>query len=85
VLGNIGADAVGSGSAAGVITKREEDDRYAFVEVECRLDVQVEPAPPADELPGLLAQAERYCFIGASLTTRPIYRWSVNGAAVDVA
>ncbi|HVM17372.1 MAG TPA: OsmC family protein [Gaiellaceae bacterium] len=72
-----GADAVAGGSARGVVTKREEDGRYAFVEIECRIDVEVEPAP--EDVPGLLAKAERDCFVAASLTVKPSYRWTVNG------
>ena len=75
-----GLDAVGSAEARGVVTKREDDGRYAFVEVECRLDVEIEPAP--DDLAELLAKAERDCFVGASLTAPPRYRWRVNGSDV---
>jgi uncharacterized OsmC-like protein len=73
----LGADAVADASAWGLVTRREEDERYAFVEVECRIDVELEPAP--EELDELLAKAERDCFVGASLTVKPRYRWTVNG------
>jgi organic hydroperoxide reductase OsmC/OhrA len=76
-------DAVGSATASGLITKREEDGRYAFVELACRLDVELEPVPPGDELPALLLKAERDCFIGASLRVEPRYRWRVNGVDVS--
>ena len=69
----------GSADASGVVTKRDGDGRYAFVEIECRLDVELDPAPEADELSELLALAERDCFIGASLTATPRYEWRVNG------
>ena len=72
-----GLDSVGSGSAAGTVTKREEDGRYAFVEIEADLEVEIDPPP--DDLDELLAKAERDCFIGASLTAKPRYRWRVNG------
>jgi len=65
-----------SGSARGMVTKRESDERYAFVEVEVDLAVTLEPEP--DDLAELLAKAERDCFVGASLTVKPSYRWSVN-------
>jgi uncharacterized OsmC-like protein len=68
---------VTSGSVHSMVTKRESDDRYAFVEVEVELAVALEPEP--DDLADLLAKAERDCFIGASLTTKPSYRWTVNG------
>ena len=70
-----GIEVVGSGEASGTVTKRGEDGRYAFVEIECRLDVELAPSP--DDLPGLLAQAERDCFVGASLTATPRYVWNV--------
>jgi organic hydroperoxide reductase OsmC/OhrA len=70
-----------SGSARGMVTKRESDERYAFVEVDTELAVELDPEP--DDLAGLLAQAERDCFIGASLTVKPSYRWTVNGRTID--
>lgn len=63
------------------MARREDDGRYAFVELECRIDVELEPEPSADEVSALLAKAERDCFVGASLTARPGYRWRVNGEA----
>jgi organic hydroperoxide reductase OsmC/OhrA len=70
----------GGARASGVVTRREEDGRYAFVEIECQLDVELNPAPDGAELAELLALAERDCFIGASLTVTPRYEWRVNGA-----
>jgi organic hydroperoxide reductase OsmC/OhrA len=72
----------GSASAEGVVTKREEDGRYAFVEIDCGLDVQLDPAPDADRIRELVDLAERDCFIGASLTVEPHYKWRVNGEAL---
>ncbi|MDX6480153.1 MAG: OsmC-like protein [Gaiellaceae bacterium] len=68
-----------SGVARGMVTKRESDERYAFVEVEVELEIAVEPDP--EDLAGLLAKAERDCFVSASLTVKPRYRWTVNGHA----
>jgi organic hydroperoxide reductase OsmC/OhrA len=65
-----------SGEASGTVTRRESDARFAFVDIECRLDVQLRPAP--DDLPALLAKAERDCFVGASLTVQPRYVWNVT-------
>jgi hypothetical protein len=79
----IGAELEGGGSARGAITKREEDGRYAFVDVEASLAVDLDPAPADDELAELLAKAERDCFVGASLTVTPRYSWKVNGRAVS--
>lgn len=70
-----GSEVTGSGQASGTITRREEDGRYAFVEIACRFDVEI--TPPPDDLSALLASAERDCFIGASLTVKPAYTWNV--------
>ena len=70
-----GIEVSASGEASGRVTKRGEDGRYAFVEIECRLDVAL--TPQAEDLAGLLAKAERDCFVGASLTAKPRYVWSV--------
>jgi organic hydroperoxide reductase OsmC/OhrA len=75
-----GVDLLASGSASGVVTKRQEDGRYAFVEIDVELDLEVEPAPPVEELDALIRKAERDCFVGASLNPSPRYRWRVNGA-----
>jgi organic hydroperoxide reductase OsmC/OhrA len=68
----------GSAVSAAVVTKREEDGRYALVEVDCGLDVELEPLPTGEALAELLALAERDCFVGASLTSPPRYEWRVN-------
>jgi uncharacterized OsmC-like protein len=76
---------VGSASGSGrtLVTKRETDDRYALVETEVELHVEIQPAPEPDELGKLLALAERDCFVGSSLTAKPHYRWVVNGQTID--
>jgi organic hydroperoxide reductase OsmC/OhrA len=75
-----GAD-VGSaaGSASTLVTKRQTDERYALVNTEVELAVEIDPEPEPAELAELLALAERDCFVGSSLTARPDYRWTVNG------
>jgi uncharacterized OsmC-like protein len=75
-------DFVAEGSAAAVITRRADDGRYAFVEIDVTLDLELDPVPPGEELAALLAKAERDCFIGASLKPSPRYRWTVNGTAL---
>jgi organic hydroperoxide reductase OsmC/OhrA len=77
-----GASVAGSASAEGVVTRREEDGLYAFVEIECGLDVELDPAPEGDGLAELLDRAERGCFVGSSLTAKPRYEWRVNGKVV---
>jgi organic hydroperoxide reductase OsmC/OhrA len=73
-----GRTATGSGTSAGMVTRRDEDGRFAFVEISCRFEVEIEPLPEETELAELLALAERDCFIGASLRAKPTYEWLVN-------
>jgi uncharacterized OsmC-like protein len=75
---------VRSASASGrtLVTKRETDDRYALVDTEADLTVEIAPELDPAALADLLALAERDCFVGSSLTAEPRYRWVVNGRAV---
>ena len=75
-----GVDFLASAAASALVTRREDDDRYAFVEIDVELELEVEPVRPGDELRDLIAKAERDCFVGASLSPTPRYRWRVNGA-----
>ena len=68
-----------SGAADGVVTVREEDGRFAFVEINVRLYVEMPHAPSGDDVRALVAKAERDCFVGASLVVEPDYHWTVNG------
>jgi uncharacterized OsmC-like protein len=77
-----GSNVTGSGSAHGVVTKREEDGRYAFIEIDATFDVQLAPAPDLETLQGLVKKAEAGCFVGNSLTAKPRYHWVVNGEEV---
>src|SRR4051794_32138394 len=62
-----------SGSASGRVTKRESDGRYAFAEIDVRVDATLEP--PVADTDALVAKAERDCFVGSSLTVKPRYDW----------
>jgi uncharacterized OsmC-like protein len=75
-----GLELKASAEARGSVTKRSSDDRYAFAELAIDLDATLEPAP--ENVRELLALAERDCFVGASLTVAPEYRWVVNGEEV---
>jgi organic hydroperoxide reductase OsmC/OhrA len=77
-----GMNTVGSGTAHGVVTKREEDGVYAFVEIETTLDVQLAPAPEPGAVAGLVTKAEHGCFVSTSLTATPRHRWIVNGVEI---
>ncbi|HEX4930444.1 MAG TPA: OsmC family protein [Gaiellaceae bacterium] len=70
-------EVAGSAAASGEVSVRDTDGRYAFVRIKVDIDVQLDPAPPAAR--DLVAKAERDCFVGASLTAKPRYRWTVNG------
>ena len=72
-----GIEVGGSADARGEVTQRDTDGRYAFVRVKVALDVTLEPRPP--DVRELISKAERDCFVGASLTAKPRYRWTVNG------
>jgi uncharacterized OsmC-like protein len=75
----VGIDFVAGASGSGRVTKRDEDGRYAFVEITVELSLELDPEPPPEELEDLLAKAVRDCFVGASMTVAPAYSWSVNG------
>ena len=66
-------------SAHGMVTRREEDGRFAFVELRVQVDVAIAGEPPPDLVRDLVMKGERDCFVGASLTVKPDYHWTVNG------
>jgi organic hydroperoxide reductase OsmC/OhrA len=68
-----------SARAEGVVTRRETDGRFAFVEIRVDIDVRLAPPPASDLLAALVEKGERDCFVGASLTVKPDYHWTVNG------
>ena len=59
------------------MAERDTDGRYAFVQIKVERRRHARAQPPA--VRELLAKAERDCFVGASLTAKPRYRWTVNG------
>jgi len=71
--GRAGSTVRGKGSATGRVTKRATDGRYAFVEIDCRIDATLDP--PIADTRELTTLAERDCFIGSSLTVAPRYDW----------
>ena len=77
-----GITSAGAGSAHAVVTRRDEDGLYAFVDIETTLDVELAPAPAADDLRQLVERAEYGCFVSNSLTAKPRHRWIVNGQEV---
>ena len=64
-----------SGSATAHIEKREGDGRFAIVDAGVSLEVRLVPTP--DDPSDLFAKAERDCFVGASLTAKPRYTWTL--------
>ena len=63
------------GHARAMFTRRESDNRFAIVECEVELSVRLLPQPGDEERAKLFADAENDCFVGASLTVKPTYRW----------
>jgi uncharacterized OsmC-like protein len=78
-----GVEASGRGEGRALVTKRAEDQRYAVVEIVVSYDIALESDPGDERVAELLAKAERDCFVGASLTVEPEYRWNVNGRTVS--
>jgi organic hydroperoxide reductase OsmC/OhrA len=66
-----------TGSADSMFTRREKDGRFAVTHLEVAIALKLEPQPGETELAELLQKAERDCFIGASLTVKPTYAWTV--------
>ncbi len=77
-----GLEVAASAQASGTVTRREEDGRFAFVEIDVSVDAAIEPAPDRDAARDLVAKGERDCFVGASLSPSPRYRWIVNGEEI---
>ena len=71
-----------AGSGRTLVTRRETDGRYALVDTQVELVLELAPEPEPSDLAELLALAERDCFVGSSLTAEPSYRWVVNGRPV---
>ena len=74
-----GLETNGSAFASGTVTLRDEQDRYGFTNIECRMDVGLDGELSDDELRTLVQSAEWGCFVGASLRPAPRYKWRVNG------
>jgi organic hydroperoxide reductase OsmC/OhrA len=72
-----GIDVVASGSATGRVTRPDGEERFRFVEIAVELEAALDPKPEPDALAQLLERAERDCFVGSSLVSKPVYRWRV--------
>jgi hypothetical protein len=64
------------GLGAGRVTRRETDGRYAFVDISCRLGVEL--SPRAGDAGALAAKAERDYFVGATPAVEPRYEWRIG-------
>ncbi len=78
-----GLEASGRGEGRALVTKRAADERYAVVEIVVSYDLALEPDPGDEGAAELVFKAERDCFVGASLTVEPEYRWNVNGRTIS--
>jgi uncharacterized OsmC-like protein len=74
---------VAEGRAHGTVARREEDGRYACLEVETSLEVELSPPPERAVLAEVVERTERGCFVGNSLTATPVYRWTINGEELE--
>jgi organic hydroperoxide reductase OsmC/OhrA len=75
-------EAGASAYVSGTVTRRGDDDRYGFTDIECRMEVKLEGELDDEALRSLLQSAEWGCFVGASLRPAPRYKWRVNGRDV---
>lgn len=73
----IGVETTAGAEASGEVTQRVDDGRYAFARLRVEVDVVLDPVP--ENVRELVSKAERDCFVAASLTVKPGYRWTVNG------
>jgi len=73
-----GVRLISSASAHGTVTRRENDGRFALVEVVFEGEVSFDPKPDDETVADLLAKGERDCFVGASLVAKPTYVWRVT-------
>ena len=78
-----GLEVASSAKADGVVTRRDSDGRFAFVEIAVDAEAALTPPPDPDALRELIELAQRDCFVSASLTVTPTYRWTVNGERVQ--
>ena len=78
-----GLESSGRGEGRALVMKREADERYAVVEIVASYEVALQPDPGDESAAELLHKAQRDCFVGASLTVAPEYRWTVNGRPVS--
>ena len=78
-----GLEASGRGEGRALVTKRAADERYALVEIVASYDIAIAPDPGDEGAAELVFKAERDCFVGASLTVEPEYRWNLNGRIVS--
>ena len=77
-----GLEVAGEGRAHGTVTKRASDGLYAFVDIQSRLEIELDPPPEQSAVRELIANAERGCFVSNSMETRPRHHWTVNGEEV---
>jgi organic hydroperoxide reductase OsmC/OhrA len=74
-----GVEVASRAAVRGTVTARPDDGRFAFVEITVDAQVTLDAgALDSDGVRDLVTKAERDCFVGASLTAKPQYRWTVN-------
>jgi hypothetical protein len=74
----VGSLATAAGNARGVVTRPESEDLYRFVSIEVEIDGELDPPLEPDARADLLDRAQRDCFVGSSLITKPTYTWRLG-------
>lgn len=74
-----------AGRAHGTVTLREDEGVFGLVAAEADVDVTLDPLPEPDAVAKLLRRAKVGCFVSNSLSVHPAFRFTVNGAPVDIA
>lgn len=74
-----------AGRAHGTVTLREEEGVFGLVAAEADVDITLDPLPEPDAVLKLLRRAKAGCFVSNSLSVKPVFRFTVNGAPVDIA
>lgn len=75
-----------TGEAHGTVTLREAEGVFGLVSAEADVHVTLDPLPAEPEaVVKLLRRAKAGCFVSNSLSVQPVFRFTVNGAPVDIA
>jgi organic hydroperoxide reductase OsmC/OhrA len=74
-----------TGEARGTVTLREDEGVFGLVSAEADVDITLDPLPEPEALLKLLRRAKAGCFVSNSLSVKPAFHFTVNGAPVEIA